>query len=100
MPLPPTYKFRSIPALIGLYTKFGSDPRTVLLKGFQIPPAGKLVDCSILVELLSFCISNDTDFWHELHVNLYSLTWKVHLFVRFLDIFWIWQLNSNLSLTA
>ena len=25
-PLPPTYKFRSIPALIGLYTKFGSDP--------------------------------------------------------------------------
>ena len=26
MPLPPTYKFRSIPALIGLYTKFGSDP--------------------------------------------------------------------------
>ena len=25
MPLPPTYKFRSIPALIGLYTKFGSD---------------------------------------------------------------------------
>ena len=28
MPLPPTYKFRSIPALIGLYTKFGSDPTT------------------------------------------------------------------------
>ena len=26
MPLPPTYKFRSIPALIGLYTKFGMDP--------------------------------------------------------------------------
>ena len=26
MPLPPTYKFCSIPALIGLYTKFGSDP--------------------------------------------------------------------------
>jgi len=26
MPLPPTYKFRSIPALIGLYTKFGTDP--------------------------------------------------------------------------
>ena len=26
MPLPPTYKFRSIPALIGLYTKFGSAP--------------------------------------------------------------------------
>ena len=24
--MPPTYKFRSIPALIGLYTKFGSDP--------------------------------------------------------------------------
>jgi len=27
MPLPPTYKFCSIPALIGLYTKFGSDPQ-------------------------------------------------------------------------
>ena len=26
MPLPPTYKFRSISTLIGLYTKFGSDP--------------------------------------------------------------------------
>ena len=26
MPLPPTYKFRSIPALIGLYHKIGSDP--------------------------------------------------------------------------
>src|SRR5699024_1335228 len=25
-PLPPTYKFRSIPTLNGLYTKFGSDP--------------------------------------------------------------------------
>ena len=27
MPLPPTYKFCPIPALIGLYTKFGSDPK-------------------------------------------------------------------------
>ena len=26
MPLPPTYKFCSIHALIGLYTKFGIDP--------------------------------------------------------------------------
>ena len=26
MPLPPTYKFRSISTLIGLYTKFGMDP--------------------------------------------------------------------------
>ena len=27
MPLPPTYKFRSISTLIGLYTKFGMDPK-------------------------------------------------------------------------
>ena len=33
MPLPPTYKFRSIPALIGLYTKFGSDPPHTILQG-------------------------------------------------------------------
>ena len=31
MPLPPTYKFCSIPALIELYTKFGSDPNKTLL---------------------------------------------------------------------
>ena len=31
MPLPPIYKFRSIPALIELYTKFGSDPMHRLL---------------------------------------------------------------------
>ena len=38
MPLPPTYKFCSIPALIGLYTKFGSDP----VAGLHIhPPEGK-----------------------------------------------------------
>ena len=30
MPLPPTYKFRSIPTLNGLYTKFGSDPKPTL----------------------------------------------------------------------
>ena len=33
MPLPPTYKFRSIPALIGLYTKFGSDPEDASIAG-------------------------------------------------------------------
>ena len=30
MPLPPTYKFCPIHALIELYTKFGSDPRLSL----------------------------------------------------------------------
>ena len=74
--------------------------RTVFLKGFQIPPAGELVDCSVLVELLAFCISNDTDIWHELYVDLYSLARKVHLLVRFWNVFGIWQLNSHLTLTA
>ena len=35
MPLPPTYKFRSIPALIGLYTKFGTDPGGTTVEKFK-----------------------------------------------------------------
>lgn len=72
----------------------------MLLKSFQIAPAGKLVDCSILVELFTFCIPNDTGFWYKLHIDLNSLARKVHLFVRFWNIFRIWQLSRYLALTA
>ena len=51
MPLPPTYKFRSIPALIELYTKFGSDPGrnqdAVLVSPSYIP--------HIFLNLISVC---------------------------------------------
>ena len=80
--------------------KDGRRVRAVLLKGFQIAPAGELVDCCVLVELLSFCISNDADLWHELHINLNSFARKVHLFVRFWNIFRVWLFFSHLTLTA
>ena len=41
MPLPPTYKFCPIHALIELYTKFGSDPET--FSHFAVPSA--TVEC-------------------------------------------------------
>ena len=83
-----------------MFQKDSRGVRTVLLKSFQIAPAGKLVDCSILVELFTFCIPNDTGFWYKLHIDLNSLARKVHLFVRFWNIFRIWQLSRYLALTA
>lgn len=83
-----------------MFQKDSGGIRAVLPKSFQIAPTGELVDCSVLVELLTFCISNDTDFWNKFHVNLYSLTGKVHLFVRFWDVFWVWLFFSHLTLTA
>ena len=54
----------------------------------------------VLVEFLTFCISNDTDFRNELYVDLNSFTRKVHLFVRFWDVLRIWKLFCHLALTT
>ena len=72
----------------------------MLLKRFQIAPAGKFIDCCVMVKLFALCISNDADFWHELYVNLHSLARKMHLFVRFWNVFRIWQLFGHLALTT
>ena len=53
MPLPPTYKFRSIPALIGLYTKFGTDPdpaRLVQIAGYPLDNRSSAV---LFIEIFS-----------------------------------------------
>ena len=83
-----------------VFQKDGRRIRAVLLKGFQIAPAGKFIDCSVLVKLLAFCVSNDTDFWNKLHINLNSFTRKVHLFIRFWNVLGIWQFSCHLTLTA
>ena len=80
--------------------ELGRGISAMLLKGFQIPPAGELIDCSILVKLLACCISNDAGFRNELDIDLNSFARKAHLFIRLWDVFGIGQLNSHLSLTA
>ena len=69
-------------------------------KSFQIAPPREFIDCSVLVELLSFCISDDADRWNKFHVDLDSFTGKVHLLVRLWNVFRIWQLFRHLPLTA
>lgn len=64
----------------------------MLLKGFHKAPAGVFVDCRILIELLSFCLINETDGGDELHIDLDPLPRILHLLIRLRNVFGIWRL--------
>ena len=50
----------------------------------------------ILIPLCSWFLSYDTHFRNKFHVNLNSLAGILHLFIRFRNILWIWQLCRQL----
>ena len=68
----------------------------VLLKGFQIAKTAVLVDESILIPSCSRLLTHNTHFRNIFHINLHSPSRILYLFVRFWNIFGIWQLHSQL----
>ena len=82
-----------------VFQKEGRTVRAVFLKGFHIAPAGILIQSSMLIEFLLFCLIYETDRRNEFHVNLNPLSRIVHFFIRFWDIFGIGKLLSYDSLS-
>ena len=70
---------------------------TVFLEGLQIAKPGVFIDEGILVELLVCGIAHQAALGHELDVDLDSLAWIGHLFVRLGNVFGIRQFYSHLA---
>ena len=69
----------------------------VFLKCFQITETAVFVDEGVLIPLCTRFLPDNADTRDEFNVDLNSLTWILHLFVGFRDIFWIWQRRCHLT---
>lgn len=69
--------------LMQMYQELGRGIGAVFLKGFNKAPAGELVDCRVLIELLRFCFVKQTGKRDKFHINLNALTGTGHLLIRF-----------------
>lgn len=66
------------------------------LKSLQITKTTVFVNEGILIPLCSRLLAYDTCLGNILHINLHSLPWILHLFIRFRDVFRVWQLDCKL----
>ncbi len=72
----------------------------MFFKSFYKAPAGKPVNCSLLVKMLTSSFINKADRGKKFYVNLNPLFGMIHLLIGFGDIFGIWRFHSHRSLPA
>ena len=70
----------------------------VFLEGFHKTPAGELIDCCVLKEILTYCLVDQTYSRDEFHVNLDTLTGVKHLFIGLGDILGIRRFHRHQAL--
>ena len=66
----------------------------LLLECFQVTEPAVFINERILIILFSSCLSNQACTGDTFHINLDSLPRILHLFIRFRNIFWVWQFDG------
>ena len=71
-----------------------ADVGAVLFKGFQIAKTAVLIYEGTLIILFSCRVTNQANAWNIFHIYLDSLTRILHLFIRFCNVFRVWQFDG------